>query len=81
MILLCYAINIFTFAVLGVIVLSWFPLQPGGAMASIWNVLRRITDPVLLPLRRMIPPIGGVFDVSPVIVLILAQVLRGAICR
>jgi YggT family protein len=78
--LLCAALGLFILAVLGVIVLSWFPLQPGGAMSSVWGVLRRVTDPVLAPLRRLIPPIGGVFDLSPLIVIIVAQVVRGRLC-
>src|SRR6476620_5021707 len=69
--LVCLLLNLFTLAVLGVIVLSWFPLQPGGPMSSVWGVLRRITDPVLAPLRRLIPPIGGMFDLSPMIVIIV----------
>lgn len=78
--LVCVALNLFTFAVLAVIVLSWFPLQPGGAMSSIWGVLRQITDPVLSPLRRLIPPIGGMLDLSPMIVIIVAQVVSRQIC-
>lgn len=77
---LCIAIELYTFAVLGVIVLSWFPLASGGVMSTIWRFLRQITDPVLLPLRRLIPPIGGVLDVSPMIVFIVLALLRGRIC-
>ena len=64
-------------AIVGVIILSWFPQEPGSATAGVFQFLRRITDPVLLPLRRVLPPVGGVLDLSPTIVLIvLLMILR-----
>lgn len=76
----CDLLQLFTLCIFGVIILSWFPLSPGGPGYSIWRVLRQITDPVLLPLRRLIPPIGGVFDLSPIIVIILAQAVHRSLC-
>lgn len=56
-------------AIILVIVLSWFPLPHEGAGQRAFVFLRRITDPVLEPVRRLIPPVGGVLDLSPTIVL------------
>lgn len=56
-------------AIFGVIVGSWFPMAPDGQAARVYVGLRRITDPVLEPVRRVIPPIGGVVDLSPMLVL------------
>jgi YggT family protein len=39
-------------------------------------LLRRVTDPVLDPLRRLIPPIGGTVDISPIVALIILEILR-----
>lgn len=79
--LLCYALQFYVLAILAVIVLSWFPLAPGGAAATVWGVLRRITDPVLMPLRKLVPPIGGRFDLSPMIVLFVVRlVLQPLVC-
>jgi YggT family protein len=39
------------------------------------RVLRRLTEPVLAPARRLIPPIRMV-DISPVVVLLLLYILR-----
>jgi YggT family protein len=61
------------------IVLSWFPIERGTAMDTVHRTLRSLTDPVLEPVRRLIPPIG-MFDISPIIVLIGIQVLLGFIC-
>lgn len=64
-------------AIVGVILLSWFPTEPDGLAARANLVLRRITDPVLEPVRRVIPPIGGVVDISPTLVLLVLFVIRG----
>jgi YggT family protein len=77
---LCVALQLYTLCIFGVIILSWFPLSPGGPGYTIWRVLQQITDPVLLPLRRLIPPIGGMFDLSPIIVLVIVQIIHGQIC-
>jgi YggT family protein len=39
------------------------------------DILNRITDPILRPLRRLIPPMGGL-DLSPMIVLLIIYVLQ-----
>lgn len=50
-------------------ILSW--VQPNSPIASI---LARLTEPVLRPLRKVIPLVGGV-DLSPLAALIILQVL------
>jgi YggT family protein len=42
---------------------------------SIYEFCRRLTDPILRPLRRVIPPIGGV-DLSVLVLLLLIQLVR-----
>lgn len=64
-------------AIVGVILFSWFPMEPDGPASRLYVVLRRITDPVLEPVRRLIPPIGGVVDVSPMLVLLVLFTIRG----
>jgi len=81
--LLCAIFEIFLLAVFGRVILSWFPLQPGGALAQIFSFLYTITEPVLGPVRRVVPPIGGGLDISPLIVLFGIQIIAGAVfgCR
>lgn len=60
------------------IILSWFPVSPGGAGATAYSFLHSVTEPVLGPLRRAIPPLafGGMgLDLSPLIVFIVLQLL------
>jgi YggT family protein len=45
---------------------------------TVGDICYRITDPVLRPIRRMLPNLGGV-DISPVIVILLLVFLRDAI--
>lgn len=54
--------------VLGFAILSW--IQPGS---PVYALLGRLTEPVLAPLRRVIPPIGGV-DISAIVLIVLLQV-------
>ena len=50
--------------------LSW--VAPDGPLAGVLNAL---TFPLLAPVRRVIPPIGGALDLSPLIVIVLAQLI------
>jgi YggT family protein len=57
-----------------VVVMSWFPLQPGGVPARIYRVLLRITEPVLAPIRRALPRTA--LDFSPLVAFIGIFVLQ-----
>jgi len=61
--------NLFFFAILIKIILSWVAPQgynPIGAIAG------SMAEPVLSPFRRLIPPIGGL-DVSPILAIVLLK--------
>jgi YggT family protein len=79
MALICWLLQLYVFVLLVRIVLSWFPLEPGGAMATVNGYLRAVTDPVLDPVRRLLPRVG-MLDLSPLVVLIVIQVLQAFIC-
>jgi len=78
--ILCNLILIYTVVLFGRIVLSWFPVAPGSAMESVSRVLGMLTDPVLEPLRRVLPPVGGMLDLSPLVVFIALAILRSFVC-
>jgi YggT family protein len=44
-------------------------------VASLWRLLNQVTDPILRPIRRVIPPVGGL-DLSPIIVFIVIFFLQ-----
>jgi YggT family protein len=71
------SVNLFMFAIFVRIVLSWIsPGQFNPATA----IIATLTEPLLRPVRRLIPAIGG-FDISPIFVIIalgaLTRVLMG----
>jgi YggT family protein len=55
-------------------VLSWFPVRPGTLMSSINGILFELTEPVLRPFRRIIPP-AGMIDLSFMVVFFLVLIL------
>jgi len=58
--------------------LSWFPASPGSTLASVNAVLYRLTEPVLGPVRRLLPPVraGGFgIDLSFIIVFFGIQLI------
>lgn len=64
--LVSLVINIFLFAILIVVILSW--INPQGYNPAM-VILHRLTAPLLEPARRLIPPIGGI-DLSPMLVMV-----------
>jgi YggT family protein len=74
--ILCSLLNLYIIAIIVRLVLSWFPLSPGSVMERVNYWLRRITDPVLEPLRRVLPPLGPI-DISPMIAIIGLQLVVG----
>ncbi|HNS01438.1 MAG TPA: YggT family protein [Anaerolineae bacterium] len=66
-------ITVLTWAILIRVLLSWVPnLSRDNPLVQL---LMQITDPVLEPARRLIPPIGGL-DLSPIVVILVLQLLE-----
>lgn len=57
------------------VILSWVKPHGGGAFT---NFVTEVTDPILLPLQRIIPSIGGL-DFSPILALVLLRLLENAL--
>jgi len=76
--LLVQIISLYILVVFARIVLSWFPTAPGTALATINDFLRMLTEPLLGPIRRALPP-AGMFDLSPMVLTLGLIILRGLI--
>ncbi|RZJ44636.1 MAG: YggT family protein [Brevundimonas sp.] len=75
--LITAVLRLFVFALIINAVLSWLVAfdvinYRNRFVASLAEVLDRITSPVLEPLRRMIPSLGGI-DITPIIAIIVIQ--------
>ena len=54
-------------------IVSWFPIDQGGPIV---RALDAITEPVLEPLRRVVPRVG-LFDITPMVAILLIIVIQG----
>ena len=67
--LLRYSLYILVFAIIVQVVFSW--LNPYAPFAPMFDM---VTRPFLRPLRRFVPPIGSI-DLTPLVLLVIVQVL------
>jgi YggT family protein len=75
---LCATLNVYLLILLARAVLSFFPVRPGTGLASFSHVLMQLTEPVLAPVRRVIPP-AGIFDLSFLVVFIVLELVHSAL--
>lgn len=68
-----FAIQILGFAIFARAILSWFPIDRNGPVV---RALAAITDPILDPLRKVIPSIGMI-DITPMIAMFLLLFIGG----
>lgn len=68
-----HALDVLIYLLLAAAILSWFPIDPRNRWI---RLLHSITDPILHPIRAIVPPIGGFsFDI------LIAVLLLGIIQR
>ena len=72
--LLCSLVELYTFLIIGRVILSWFPASPNGPLGQVVRTVMMLTDPVLVPVRRALP-LAGPFDLSPLVVLLFLQIV------
>ena len=74
--LLGMLLELYSFVIFARVLMTWIPnLDPYNPIVQF---LHQVTDPVLEPARRLIPPIGMV-DISPIVVLIVLNFLARAL--
>ncbi len=69
--------NVLIFAIIGRALLSWFNIGPGH---PIGRILYELTEPILGPMRRVIPMIGMI-DISPIVAILLLNFLQNIILQ
>ena len=73
--ILVQILDLYSLIVFGAVIISWVRLPPGNPIAG---VLYAMTEPLLAPIRRVLPAMGGL-DFSPMVLLIAVRVLRGIV--
>ena len=68
-------VQVLMFAIFIRAILSWFPISRENPLVL---VVYQVTEPVLAPLRRVVPSVGFI-DITPIVALILLQLLQVAI--
>jgi len=71
--LIVQLLDLYALVVIVSVVLSWVRLDPRHPLV---RGIEGLTEPVLGPIRRALPPMGGL-DLSPMVLLIALQVLKG----
>lgn len=77
--ILLYLLTILWWIIIIQAVLSWLIAfnvinTHNDFVRNVWTTLERITDPIYRPIRRIMPDFGAL-DLSPIVVLVLIQVL------
>ena len=82
--ILILILQVYFYAVIAWVILSWIPTSSTHPLGKVSVFLDRIVYPVILPLRRVIPPVrlgGGMLDLSPIVLIIGLQLLIRVIAR
>ena len=70
--LIARLIDLYSLVVLAAVILSWAPVDRRNPLVMI---VRSLTDPVLTPIQRVLPSMGGL-DLSPMVLLLGLQALK-----
>tara|TARA_B100000427_G_scaffold290943_1_gene267443 strand:+ start:1809 stop:2006 length:198 start_codon:yes stop_codon:yes gene_type:complete len=54
---------------------SWFTVVPGGLFFPILKILYAITEPILIPIRNLLPK-TGMFDFAPLVAIIAINIIQ-----
>lgn len=80
--LICAALQIYFIILLVRVIFSWVQAFGGrlpDAAEPVYRLVHQVTEPVLVPFRRIIPPVG-MFDISFLVAIIVLQAIARAIC-
>jgi YggT family protein len=78
-------LQLYWYVILVMIIMSWLIAfnvvnTRHQFVSQVWRVLNQLTDPVLRPIRRMLPNFSGL-DLSPLIVFVVIYFIQQVIAR
>lgn len=65
--IISYIETIYYFMIIAYVFMSWLP---NVRESFVGELLGKLVEPYLYPFRKLIPPIGGMLDISPIVALI-----------
>ena len=65
-------VNVYSMVLFVYVMMSWLPTER-GILADIYRTLGKICDPYLNLFKKLIPPLGGMVDITPIIALLVLQ--------
>jgi YggT family protein len=81
--LICVLLQLYIFVIFIRLIMSWFPPTPGTTYQQIYDAFVTVTEPVLAPVRAIMPPMrmgAMALDLSPIVVLLGLQLLSRLLC-
>lgn len=63
--------QVLTYAIIAKALISWFPVSPYN---PVMRLLNQITEPLLYPLRRVVPRLG-MLDITPLVAILILQAI------
>jgi YggT family protein len=79
----CLLLQVFSAVLFARVIFEWIPIEEERPLGRVRRVLRALTQPVLAPVRALVPPlrVGSVaIDLSPLILILLLNLLAGWLC-
>ena len=78
--ILCPLISFFQIALFARAILSWFPVRPGSVVGQIARLAHQITEPVIAPIRRLLPMLQtSGLDLTFLVVVFAVQIIKAKI--
>jgi len=68
-------LQILTWAIIARALVSWLPIDPSSAL---YQLLFRVTEPIIDPIRRILPPMGFI-DLSPLAAILLLWMMQSLV--
>ena len=73
-------LDLYSYVIIATAIMSWLLAFDvinfrNDIVRSVWNFLNALTEPLLRPIRRVLPSLGGI-DVSPIILLLLLMFVQ-----
>ena len=83
LVFISYVITLYTYVIIANVIMSWLMafgvINPHNPMVrSIWQGINALTEPLLQPIRKLLPNMGGL-DISPIILLLACTFVQAVV--